>query len=322
MTGRWSRAAHLIRVRRRQDAGVDEIAQPLSRRLKSNDDKQPFPARRQAGLARPIPSGFAVYAGWRDQPPADTTARQAGAGDDERADGPLAGVPRCRRGRCAVAADGGRFRFSPGDPAGVEPDPDAAAVPRGLRGDGADRGVHAGPRDVFRRRRDACDPASKRGDDRDFLNTAWTIQAMRGCGPVASGLCAGLADGGVLWRTAADVSAARRQPDAGHSGLQSDAHGHRQPASGAGSADGSGPVRTGIGHRGRGDPGLADGVGLVAGRQRVGQRCRRSDRLQPVPAGRGEPLSLGKDRRSRTGPFRQMDLSVDGLRLPVSQATS
>jgi glycosyltransferase involved in cell wall biosynthesis len=51
----------LIRVRRRQDAGVDEIARRFPA-LMANEDKMPFPATRKLRLALGDPLGFAVYA--------------------------------------------------------------------------------------------------------------------------------------------------------------------------------------------------------------------------------------------------------------------
>ncbi|MBS0123394.1 glycosyltransferase [Thetidibacter halocola] len=51
----------LIRVRRRQDAGVDEIARRFPA-LMANEDKMPFPVKRKLRLALRDPLGFAVYA--------------------------------------------------------------------------------------------------------------------------------------------------------------------------------------------------------------------------------------------------------------------
>jgi len=55
----WS---NLVRVRRRQNAGVDEIRH-LYPELMSNDDKPMFPMRKKVQLAFKDPLGFAVYAG-------------------------------------------------------------------------------------------------------------------------------------------------------------------------------------------------------------------------------------------------------------------
>lgn len=55
----WSR---LVRVRRRQDAGVAEIERDYPDLLR-NDDKKPFPLREKLGVALRDPLGFAVYAG-------------------------------------------------------------------------------------------------------------------------------------------------------------------------------------------------------------------------------------------------------------------
>ncbi len=64
-TYRWPIAEglrNLIRVRRRQDVGVDEIAQKYPARL-ANDDKPDFPRSRKMDMALGDPFGFAVYAG-------------------------------------------------------------------------------------------------------------------------------------------------------------------------------------------------------------------------------------------------------------------
>lgn len=53
---------NLVRVRRRQNAGVDEI-QEYYPELLDNDDKPPFPARDKMKLALKDPLGFAVYSG-------------------------------------------------------------------------------------------------------------------------------------------------------------------------------------------------------------------------------------------------------------------
>ena len=55
----WSR---LVRVRRRQDAGVAEIDR-LYPALRANDDNRPFPARARLALCLRDPLGFAVYSG-------------------------------------------------------------------------------------------------------------------------------------------------------------------------------------------------------------------------------------------------------------------
>lgn len=55
----WS---NLVRVRRRQDIGVQEVAK-LYPELMRNDDKPAFPIRRKIALALRDPLGFAVYAG-------------------------------------------------------------------------------------------------------------------------------------------------------------------------------------------------------------------------------------------------------------------
>jgi glycosyltransferase involved in cell wall biosynthesis len=52
----------LVRVRRRQDAGVDEIAARYPA-LMGNDDKPAFPAAAKLRLALSDPIGFSVYAG-------------------------------------------------------------------------------------------------------------------------------------------------------------------------------------------------------------------------------------------------------------------
>jgi glycosyltransferase involved in cell wall biosynthesis len=52
----------LVRVRRRQDAGVDEIAERYPNLLQ-NDDKAPYPWHRKLRHALRDPLGFAVYAG-------------------------------------------------------------------------------------------------------------------------------------------------------------------------------------------------------------------------------------------------------------------
>ncbi|WP_058247966.1 glycosyltransferase [Tropicibacter naphthalenivorans] len=52
----------LIKVRRRQDAGVDEIAH-LYPDLPKNDDKAPFPVSEKLSLAIRDPLGFAIYTG-------------------------------------------------------------------------------------------------------------------------------------------------------------------------------------------------------------------------------------------------------------------
>ncbi|MFW2589658.1 glycosyltransferase [Sagittula sp. SSi028] len=52
----------LVRVRRRQDAGVTEIEDRFPELL-ANDDKAPFPMREKLGMALRDPVGFAVYAG-------------------------------------------------------------------------------------------------------------------------------------------------------------------------------------------------------------------------------------------------------------------
>ncbi|WP_020042861.1 glycosyltransferase family 2 protein [Salipiger mucosus] len=62
---RWPVAeglANLVRVRRRQDAGVAEIGSAFPQ-LRANDDTPPFPARDKLRLALRDPLGFAVYAG-------------------------------------------------------------------------------------------------------------------------------------------------------------------------------------------------------------------------------------------------------------------
>lgn len=51
----------LVRVRRRQDAGVAEIAARFPERL-ANEDKPPFPLRDRLAVALRDPVGFAVYA--------------------------------------------------------------------------------------------------------------------------------------------------------------------------------------------------------------------------------------------------------------------
>lgn len=53
---------NLVKVRRRQNAGVDEIAARYPA-LTGNDDKPPFPLRDKLALALRDPLGFAVYAG-------------------------------------------------------------------------------------------------------------------------------------------------------------------------------------------------------------------------------------------------------------------
>ncbi|WP_198039804.1 glycosyltransferase [Salipiger abyssi] len=53
---------NLVRVRRRQDAGVAEIAARYPDLL-ANDDKMPFPASRKLVMALRDPLGFAVYSG-------------------------------------------------------------------------------------------------------------------------------------------------------------------------------------------------------------------------------------------------------------------
>ena len=55
----WS---NLVRVRRRQNAGVDEIKARYPELL-CNDDKPPFPLLEKAKLALRDPVGFAVYGG-------------------------------------------------------------------------------------------------------------------------------------------------------------------------------------------------------------------------------------------------------------------
>lgn len=52
----------LVRVRRRQDAGVTEIEDRFPELLE-NDDKAPFPPREKLGMALRDPMGFVVYAG-------------------------------------------------------------------------------------------------------------------------------------------------------------------------------------------------------------------------------------------------------------------
>ena len=52
----------LVKVRRRQDAGVDEIAERYPELLQ-NDDKAPFPRREKLALALRDPLGFAIYSG-------------------------------------------------------------------------------------------------------------------------------------------------------------------------------------------------------------------------------------------------------------------
>lgn len=52
----------LVRVRRRQDAGVHEI-EKLYPHLLKNEDKKPFPLREKLGIALRDPLGFGVYAG-------------------------------------------------------------------------------------------------------------------------------------------------------------------------------------------------------------------------------------------------------------------
>ncbi len=52
----------LVRVRRRQDAGVAEIVRKFPALL-ANDDKPAFPARAKLAMALRDPLGFAVYAG-------------------------------------------------------------------------------------------------------------------------------------------------------------------------------------------------------------------------------------------------------------------
>lgn len=52
--------ANLVRVRRRQDAGVDEIYR-LYPDLQDNEEKQPLTRARLLGLAARVPLGFAVY---------------------------------------------------------------------------------------------------------------------------------------------------------------------------------------------------------------------------------------------------------------------
>ncbi|MBV6635253.1 MAG: glycosyltransferase [Mameliella sp.] len=62
---RWPIAegwGNLVKVRRRQNAGVDEIA-ALYPGLTRNDDKPGFPLSEKLGLALRDPLGFAVYAG-------------------------------------------------------------------------------------------------------------------------------------------------------------------------------------------------------------------------------------------------------------------
>ena len=51
-----------MRVRRRQNAGVDEIKAKYPELLK-NDDKPAFPLQEKLRLAVKDPIGFAVYAG-------------------------------------------------------------------------------------------------------------------------------------------------------------------------------------------------------------------------------------------------------------------
>ncbi len=53
---------NLVRVRRRQNAGVDEIREYYPDLLR-NDDKPPFPIREKISLALKDPIGFAVYSG-------------------------------------------------------------------------------------------------------------------------------------------------------------------------------------------------------------------------------------------------------------------
>ena len=53
---------NLVRVRRRQDRGVQEIARKFPKLL-ANDDKPPFPASRKLAMALKDPIGFAVYSG-------------------------------------------------------------------------------------------------------------------------------------------------------------------------------------------------------------------------------------------------------------------
>lgn len=53
---------NLVRVRKRQNAGVDEIKEHYSHLLE-NDDKPDFPLREKLKLAVKDPVGFAVYAG-------------------------------------------------------------------------------------------------------------------------------------------------------------------------------------------------------------------------------------------------------------------
>ena len=55
----WS---NLVRVRRRQNAGVDEIREHHPDLLR-NDDKPGFPFREKLMLALQDPIGFAVYSG-------------------------------------------------------------------------------------------------------------------------------------------------------------------------------------------------------------------------------------------------------------------
>ncbi|WP_240705188.1 glycosyltransferase [Pacificoceanicola onchidii] len=54
--------SRLVKVRRRQDVGVDEIERLYPDLLK-NDDKPAFPLSRKLGLALRHPFGFAVYSG-------------------------------------------------------------------------------------------------------------------------------------------------------------------------------------------------------------------------------------------------------------------
>ncbi len=54
--------ANLVKVRRRQDAGVDQIAEQFPE-LIENDDKPSFPTSRKLGIALRDPIGFAVYSG-------------------------------------------------------------------------------------------------------------------------------------------------------------------------------------------------------------------------------------------------------------------
>lgn len=170
----------------------------------------------------------------------------------------------CATGISRLGADRAGVRQHAGDPSGIEPDPDPASVPRGLRPDGPDHGDHPGPEQLLGRGHHPRDHAEQ-ARRRSVLSEHRVHDAGdAGHRAVDRLLHLRLSGSPVLRDPGTGLVPADRRPDDHHPRPADDARRKREPASSVGTPD------TG---RGAGRPVQRDRHDRA-----VGQSCARPGR--------------------------------------------